>query len=187
MKYSWVYLLAVLLLLSCSKQSKMSRKLNCGTLDIENPTTTTITTDFKNKFKLTISSNWKTELYFNEYQSEIFVADTTKQLTESFILITSFNRGVLNLNTDFYKRIDSISINEKLYIINSGKQSFQSNPAYWYVAKGFKNGFTYHQFNLTVKQSENTYFNAYSEIYGDYKINERICETISILEKVEFL
>jgi hypothetical protein len=184
MKYSWIYLLSVLFLLSCSKQSKMSREFNCSNHKIENHKTTT---DFKNKFKLTNSSNWKTELYFNEYQSEIFVADTTKQLTESFILITSFNRGVLNLDTDFYKRIDSISKNEKLQVINSGKQSFQSNPAYWYVAKGIKHGLTYHQFNITVKQSENTYFNAYSEIYGDNKINERICETISILEKVEFL
>jgi len=170
--------------LSCSKQSKFSKIYNCNSTIIEN---TKAVIDFKKNFKLIIPTNWKTKLYFNENESEIFSADTLKQLTESFILGTSFNHGILNFDANFYKKTDSILTKNNLLIINSGNQSFQSKPAYWYVAKGSKNGFIYHQFNLTIKQSKNTYFNAYSEIYGANKINERICETISILEKIEFL
>ena len=184
MKYLVVYLLATLFFFSCSKQSEISKIFNCDTNEIENPKATV---DFHKNFTLTTSSNWKTDLYFNEFQSEIFVADTTKQLTASFILIASFNQGVLNFDANFRNRIDSISKKENLQIINFGKQFFQSKPGYWYIAKGLKNGFTYHHFNLTIKQSDNTYFNAYSEIYGDNNIDERICETISLLEKVEFL
>jgi len=172
------------LFLSCSNQSELSKKYACNVTEINNPNTIT---DFNKNFKLTISSNWKTTLYFNKFESEIFTADTLKQLTESFILGTSFNLGALNFNDDFYKKTDSILASNNLQLINSGKQSFQSKPTYWYVVKGVKNGFTYHQFNLTTKQSENTYFNAYSEIYGEDNITERICETISILEKIEFL
>ncbi|MBL4939470.1 MAG: hypothetical protein JKY16_04215 [Lutibacter sp.] len=162
----------------------MSNKFNCDNIKIKNATTIL---DFNKNFKLTAPSNWKTELYFDKYQSEIFVADTTKQLTESFILITSFNQGMLNFDANFHNKIDSISIKEKLQIINFGTQIFLLNPTYWYVSKGEKNGFTYHQFNVTIKLSENTYFNAYSEIYGDNNIEERICESIAILEKIKFL
>jgi hypothetical protein len=38
-----------------------------------------------------------------------------------------------------------------------------------------------------VKISDNTYFNAYSEIYGEENIEERICKSIAIIETVEFL
>lgn len=184
MKYSIISVVAFFLFLSCSKQSELSKKYNCKVIEIENPKTII---DFNKKFKLTTPSNWKTELYFSEFESEIFTADTIKQLTESFIFGASFNTGSFSLNDEFYKKTDSILVKNNLQIINSGTHSFQNKPTYWYVAKGLKNGFTYHQFNLTAKQSENTYFNAYSEIYGEDNINERICETISILEKVEFL
>ncbi len=178
------FIVATFLFISCSNQSELNKIYACDVDEIETPK---VIIDFNKNFKLTISNNWKTNLYFDEFQSEIFTADTVKQLTESFILGSSFNFGVLNFNNNFYKRTDSILKQNKLEAINSGSQPFQFKPSYWYVAKGFKNGFTYHQFNLTAKLSETTYFNAYSEIYGDNNINERICETISILEKVTFL
>ena len=184
MKYSPIYVLIVLFFISCSKLAKISEIFNCDVIEIKNSKTIL---DFNNTFILEVSSSWKTELYFSKYQSEIFVADTTKQLTESFILITSFNQGMLNFDANFHNKIDSISIKEKLQIINFGTQIFLLNPTYWYVSKGEKNGFTYHQFNVTIKLSENTYFNAYSEIYGDNNIEERICESIAILEKIKFL
>jgi len=71
--------------------------------------------------------------------------------------------------------------------IKSGQILFQNKPALWYVVKGKKNGFPYHQFNLMVENTETTYFSVYSEIYGDKNIEERICESISIIDKIEFL
>jgi len=180
-----VYLTFVLfLILSCSKQSELHKKYNCSTNNIENLKTIK---DFNKNFKLTISSNWKSSFYFSEFQSEIFSADTTKQLTDSFILGTSFNQGIINFNAEFHQKKDSILTVNNLELINSGEQLFLTKPSYWYVVKGIKNGYTYHQFNSTIKLSESTYFIGYSEIYGDANINERICETISILEKIEFL
>jgi len=136
---------------------------------------------------LLVPNNWKSKLYFSKNESEIFVADTIKQLTNSFILSTSFNSGEVIFDANFYKKTDSILALNNLQIINSGDEVFQSKPTFWYVAKGFKNGFTFHQFNLTSKRTEKTYFNASVQIYGDNNINNRICEAISILEKVEFL
>ncbi|WP_372792460.1 hypothetical protein [Lutibacter sp.] len=184
MRNIFSFLVIIILLLSCSNSSVLHKEFACSNSKIENPK---VITDFNKNFKLSISNNWKTRLYFSEYESEIFAADTLKQLTESFILGTSFNFGALNFDANFYKKTDSILKQSNLEIVNSGKELFQSKQAYWYLAKGYKNGFTYHKFNLTAKLSENSYFNGYSEIYGDNNINERICETISILEKIEFL
>ncbi|AMC10080.1 hypothetical protein Lupro_01910 [Lutibacter profundi] len=171
-------------LISCNNPSELSKKYNCPVNKSEK---TLSVYDFKKNFKLDIITNWKTKLYYNNFESEIFTADTTKQLTKSLILVASFSTGILNIDSLFYRRVDSILKKNNLQIIDSGNQPYQSKPTYWYVAKGVKNGFSYHQFNLTTKRSENTYFNVYSEIYGDTDINERICETISLIEKVEFL
>ncbi len=184
MKYLIVYFLIAFFFFSCSNQSKINKIFNCDAIKIKNPESIL---DFNKNFRLTAPSDWKTELYFDKYQSEIFVADTTKQLTESFILIASFKLGNLNFDTDFHNRINSILQKENLQIINSGNESFQSKPTYWYVTKGAKNGFTHHQFNIIVKLSENSYFKGYSEIYGANNIEDRICESITILEKIEFL
>jgi len=162
----------------------MSKIYTCETTSYKNSTSQL---DFKKNFKLELPTNWKTNLYYDDYKSEIFTADTTKQLSESFILGASFNFGVLEFDDSFYKRTDSILAVSALKIMNSGNQLFQKKPSYWYVVKGTKNGFPYHQLNLTVINSTNTYFNAYSEIYGEDTINERICEAISIIEKVEFV
>ncbi|MCF6167067.1 hypothetical protein [Lutibacter sp.] len=171
-------------LFSCANQSELSKKYSCPSDKLEKYSSIS---DFNKNFKLDIPTIWKTELYFDKFQSEIFTADTTKQLTKSLILVASFSTGTLNFDAPFYRKVDSILLKNNLQIIDSGNQPYQSKPTYWYVAKGVKNGFSYHQFNLTTKRSENTYFNVYSEIYGDNNINDRICETISILNKVEFL
>ncbi|MDF1517575.1 MAG: hypothetical protein RQ864_08990 [Lutibacter sp.] len=155
-----------------------------------NPTTyknTKEITDFKKNFTLNIPTNWKTKLYFDNYQSEIFTADTIKQLSETYILAASFNFGTLNFNSDFHLRKDSVLTANNLKIIDSGNESFQSKPSFWYVSKGTKNNFDYHRFTVLTKISENIYFSAYTEIYGNANVDKRICESILLLESIHFL
>lgn len=176
--------LIFLLILACSKQSEIAKKMNCSPTIYKN---TKQITDFNKNFTLNIPTNWKTELYFDNYQSEIFTADTLRQLSETFILAVSYNLGVLNFDKDFHHRKDSVLKANNLKIIDSGNQSFQSKPSFWYVSKGTKNNFEYHRFTVMTKLSENTYFSAYSEIYGNANIDQRICESISLLESIQFL
>lgn len=176
--------LIFLLISACSKQSEIAKKMNCSPTIYKN---TKQITDFNKNFTLNIPSNWKTGLYFDNYQSEIFTADTLKQLSETFILAVSYNLGALNLDKDFHHRKDSVLKANNLKIIASGNESFQSKPSFWYVSKGTKNNFEYHRFTVMTKLSENTYFSAYSEIYGNANIDQRICESISLLESIQFL
>lgn len=184
MKNIALFGLIFLLLSGCSKQSEIAKKMNCSLTTYEN---TKQITDFNKNFTLSIPTNWKTELYFDNYQSELFSADTIKQLSETYILAASYNLGALNFDKDFHHRKDSVLSVNNLKIIDSGNESFKSKPSFWYVAKGTKNNFDYHRFTVMTKLSENTYFSAYSEIYGTTNIDKRICESISLLESIQFL
>jgi len=177
-------ILIVIILISCSNQSELGEKFNCNNSDEEN---TSMVSDFKKNFRLKLPTSWKKDLYYDNFQSELFAADTTKQLTDTFILGSSFNSGNLNFDEFYYKKNDSILTESNLQKLNFENLLFQSKSAFWYVAEGSKNNFKYHTFNLVVKLSENTYFNAYSEIYGEENIEERICKSIAIIESVEFL
>lgn len=184
MKYLLILSIITFTFFSCSKHSELAKTFDCNTTNLNNLITIS---DFKNNFKISIPNNWKTNLYYDNYQSEIFTADTIKQLSETYILDMSFNYGNLLFNDSFHKKTDSLLTSSNLQKIKSNAIQFQNKPAYWYVVKGTKNGFNYHQFNLIVINSENTYFTANSEIYGNNHIEERICESISILDKIEFL
>ena len=184
MKNIALFGLIFLLLSGCSRHSEIAEKMNCSPTIYKN---TKQITDFNKNFILNIPTNWKTELYFDNYQSEIFTADTIKQLSETYILAASFNFGALNFDKDFHHRKDSVLSVNNLKIIDSGNESFKSKPSFWYVAKGTKNNFDYHRFTVMTKLSENTYFSAYSEIYGSTNIDKRICESISLLESIQFL
>lgn len=184
MKYTLYFFTLVFILPSCTKQSELSKKLNCNA---SKTTNSKVYTDFKNNFKISIPTNWKTELYYNDYQSEIFTADTTKQLSETFIIDAAFNYGNLEFTEDFYKKTDSILAISNLKKVKGDRLKFKSKPAYYYLVTGSKNGFVYNQLNLIVKLSQATYFTAYSEIYGTATVEERICESIALLNSIEFL
>jgi len=184
MKNHLFFLLLSITIFSCSKQTPLTEKFKCKSVKINNLESVY---DFNKNFKIRIPTSWKTNLYYDKYESSVFAADTLRELTDSYILGTSFTYGKLDFNEAYIKKIDSVLTVNSLEKIDEGNELFKTKKTYWYLVKGKKNGFPYQQFNLTVKLSENTYFNAYSEVYGEDNIHRRTCESISIIEKIEFL
>lgn len=172
------------ILISCKPTTELEKEFNCNTLKINNLKEYK---DFKNNFTIKLPSNWKTSKYYSDFESTIYSADTVKDLTSTYILNASFNLGTLLIDAQLEQKTDSLIQVNSFQKLKSGKITFQNNPAFWYLVKGTKNGFPYQQFNLLVKNSSNTFFSAYSEVYGDEKIEERICESISLIENIEFL
>jgi len=181
------YVLSLILfiaLISCEKPSKLELKLNCSSSKNYKYNKTK---DFNNNFTMKIPKSWKTNYYYDINTSEIYAADTIKELTKSFIVGVSFHKGNIELNNVYNKKIDSLLFLKKLNKYAFENEPFTNKPAYWYLVDGTKNGFTYHQLNITIKNSDKSYINATSEIYGDQLINDRICKSISILKTIQFL
>lgn len=183
MKRKWFIFILSIFLAACSTQSDLEKIFQCNS-SIEKPNK--VISDFKKNFTLSIPNYWKTELYYNEFQSEIICADTTKQLTDTFILDVSFNYGNLKFDTDFYRKNDSILKSFNYQKTNSNTFKFQSKSGYYNIIKGQKNKFPYNQLNIYVILSENTYLYVNSEIYGEDNVNERVCESIAIINQIEF-
>lgn len=183
MRKSILLLMSIMVIVACQKQSNINKNFNCN---IENHKDVKQYTDFNKNFKIKIPSHFNTSLYYNSHQSEIFTADTTKQLSESFILKTSFNHGEIDFNNDFYHKTDSLIKRNNFELVSSKNDIIKEKNAYWYVVKGIKKEFTYHQLNLILKLSTNTYFSATTDLYGENNINERICASLSIFKTIEF-
>ena len=171
-------------LISCTSPTELEKEFNCKSNDLDNLKSYT---DFKNNFKLQLPTTWKTSKFYSDVESNIYTADTVKELTSTYILNASYNFGELTINAELERKTDSLITANSFQKIKFGKATFKNKPAFWYLIKGKKNGFPYQQFNLLVKNSSAAYFSAYSEVYGAEKIEERICESISILENNEFL
>lgn len=179
-----IILIAIIGISSCSKKSNLQKEFICETLNFTN--TETIN-DFKNKFSITIPKHWKTQLYFDNLQSQIFTADTTKNFTNTYQINFEYNSGDLKINEEFKTKIIEDLKTNNLQVLKSKQDNFKEKPSFWTVSKGKKVGYDFYYFEMFVKYNKINYYKITSDIYGDKNINERFCESIAIIEKMEFL
>lgn len=180
--YFTLFLILMISFFSCTTKLTLQEDLDCSRPNL-------FVNNFERKdmhknFKVVIPSNWKYQLYYDEYQSSIFMADTIKELTNTFILDVAWKNGNLELNNSFEK---SLLHANNYSIVKSNLEQFKDSPCYWNVSKGTKNNFTYHIFNLFIKTSKENYLEIKTEIYGDEMIDERLCDALQIINTIEIL
>ena len=184
MKYSILIIVTLLSIISCSKPSELQKTFNCKTQHISN---TQEITDFQKKFTISIPKHWKKSFYYDTVQTQIQVADTLKQLTDTYLLIASLNSGELNINDTFKNKVLK-GLEQETYENTKYKfVQFKNKPSIWFLAKGKKLDKTYHLFQLFIKNSPTDYYEITSQFFGDDLVDERLCESIAILEKIKFL
>jgi hypothetical protein len=183
MKLKLMLLLFILITtISCHKKSSLEKEFNCSnSIDLSNSKEYR---DIKKNYKISIPIQWKTKLYFDEYQSDIFTADTIKQLSDSYIIDTSWKMGELNFDEGFISKINSQT---DLEVVNSKLLTFLGHPTYWSLSEGKKGKLEYHIFNLYIKTSFDSYLLASAQIYGNQNIEKRLCESISIFNTIKIL
>lgn len=173
--------IVILILTSCEKKTKLQEEFLCKTHQFSN--TETIA-DFKNKFTLEIPKHWKTELYFDNVQSQIFTADTTENLTQSYTVNVEYNSGDLQINNEFSTKIIQDLEAKQLQVLKNKNDIFNGKSSFWAVAKGKKQNFDYYYFELFVKENNTNYYKLSSEIYGNENIDERFCESIALMQSL---
>ncbi len=185
MKFKFgIVLLIIITVTSCTNKTALETAFNCSN-NISFSDTKKIK-DIKKNFTITVPENWKTQLYYDEFQSDIFTADTIKELSSTYILDTSWKFGELILDADFESKIVS-TIDSDLNLVNSKFEIIQEKPAFWYLKKGENKGFDYQVLHIFIKTSVDTYLEIKTEVYGSDNVNKRYCESIQLIKTIEFL
>jgi len=185
MKQLVLLFIGAFLLGSCAKNDLKS-EFNCG------PSTTNLELkeyrDVLKKFRASVPAHWKTQLYYDDYQSQLYSADTTKSLKETYIIDIAWHQGELAIDQFFDQTVrDTLAIKQQLSYIKSSLSQFKDRPAYWNLSKGKTGQLEYHFLQLYVKSAPDEYFTFTTKVYGDAKIDERLCESLALYEKITFI
>lgn len=176
-------LILLVVIVSCGKKTSLSEKFNCNASFLSN---LEIVEDVKNNFSIKLPKTWKTNLYFDDLQSSIYTADTTKQLTKSLLLDFSYIKKDIEFNTLFKLQQEQEGLAKKLILKDFQKTLFLGKESCYTISKGKKEKYPYLLFNLFIKENTSNFVFVKTEIYGDSLVNERICEAINIIEKIKF-
>ena len=144
--------------------------------------------DILKKFKLVVPKNWETQLYYDDFKSQIYAADTAKALTGTYILDVAWHQGELTLDDELAKKVtDTLSIREQMTTIKSGFSEFKKKPTYWNLSQGKKSGRLYTFIQLYLKTEVDEYFLLTTKVYGDTDVNKRLCESLELFNKVKII
>lgn len=183
MKYLYLSI-TIIILTSCKKQSNLQKDFICKTISFSK---TKEILDFKKQFSISTPNNWKTNLYYDNTQTQIYTADTTKQLSDTYILDIAFNSGELILDESFKNKIIEDLKEEQLQNLKFKFDTFKKKSCLWFVSKGMKKKLDYYYFQMFVLNSPTDYYEITTKIYGNELLDERLCESIAIISEMKFL
>lgn len=161
---------------SCTQKSELALYFNCNK-DYGNDDLKTLN-DINNNYSITFPTHWKSSLYYDEYQSDIYIADTTKSLTSTYILNISNKKGDLIFDENFKTKLSSELAVQNLQLIKIDAVQYLETASYYAHATGNKNNYSYHLIEIFKPANNNSFFDIKIELYGDNQLNERICEAI---------
>lgn len=173
-----------LLFYSCDKESELKKDFSCNDHSFQN---LEVIKDVKGNFSVKFPSSWKTNLYTDEVQSSIYGADTTKQLTETFLLDVSFVSNSIEINPIFKLKIEQENLAKNLIKKKEKEIMFLNKPSYYVVSAGKKGKFEYQALQIFINLNEEKLILIKAEVYGDSLVNERLCKAITLIEKIKIL
>jgi hypothetical protein len=173
---------ASLLLFNCSQPSEISKDFNCKTVAYKNLEKVI---DVKNLFSIQIPRTWKTNLFYDNIQSSIYTADTTKQLTETLLLdITIINKNI-KFDIPFKLKTEQENLTKNLIKVKSKETSIINKPVYYSISKGKKGIYNYQVCHFFIKVNEQNFILAKAEVYGDSLVKKRFCKAFDLIEKIK--
>ena len=185
MKYIYILIATLFIFTSC-ENNELKEQFECDA-----PTHFTNTKEYKDvlsKFYIEIPKYWKTQLYYDEFQSDLYSADTTKQLSETYLIDITWHQGELNFDKEFKSNISkNLKGKGLLKVIKSGIVKFKKHDSYYNLSTGKNSELTYHYLQIYLKYKPDEYFTFTSKIYGDRNTNERVCASISIFNNIIFI
>ena len=175
-------LLVIVLVTSC-KKTVLDNDFSCNSTIVKGVLERN--EDVKKTFSIQIPTHWKTNLFFDDIQSSIYFADTTKQLTETVLLDITQVKKEYNFTANFKKQLLKNDSVQQLKLVKEKEIKLLEKPAYYRVSKGFKGTYPYQIVNIYIKQNNNSAFHIKTEVYGDSLINKRLCKAMQLINTLE--
>ena len=170
------------LISACTKPTELEKEFMCKSETFSGSTENT--KDVKNTFSVAIPKQWKTNLFYDEVQSSIYFADTTKQLTQTVLIdITQLSKKY-QFDANFKKQLYKNDSLLNLKSITGKEFLYKENPSYFAISKGKKGNFSYQILNIFIQQNNNNSFHFKTEVFGDKEVNERFCKAINLLKSI---
>lgn len=141
--------------------------------------------DFKNNFTIKTPKYWKTKLYYDNRQSEIFSADTIKNLSDTYIMDYSAILGRIDINKDLQEKVKQKTQENAMETVKESFHKFKGFDAFANLSKGTSRGMDLYIFQYYIKLNDEKYLLIKTEFYGIKDFDSRFCESISLLEKIK--
>lgn len=175
--------LTLLTIFSCHKNSIFPKELtSCDKIysseDLEQ------VVDFKQNFSIDIPKHWNTKMYYDNFRSEIFSADTIKPISETYILQVSHIQSAIQINDTLVKSLNKKSSDHHRTEELVKFHQFKDREALIFVSSGMENNLPLYILQDYVKIDQDQYLLMKVDIYGSENIEERLCEALQLLEKV---
>jgi len=166
----------------CENPSDLSKQFSCeNTSSLSNLESVK---DFNKSFTVKLPKHWKTKLYYDSTQSEIFSADTIKKLTDSYIMDFAMVKSPIEISEKLSQKIHQKSMDNMLETSKESFHQFKGNDAYAHLGVGKSRGLPFYVFQYYIKTSEENYILIKTEFYGEENFENRFCEAINLIDKI---
>ena len=180
----FIVLAAFVFLISCQDSIELSTQFSCeNMLQLKNLETVN---DFNKNFSVKLPKYWNTKLYFDDMQSGIFSADTLKSLSESYIIDFAMIRSSIEISEKLSDRIHQKNMDNMMETSKESFHSFKGNKAYAHLGKGKSRGLDFYVFQYYIKMSSENYMLIKTEFYSEENFENRLCEAINLIKKIDF-
>lgn len=180
--YSIVYLFLLLATIySCSDKNSLFKDYHCKTKQLK----LVAIHDALQKFKLNIPNNWKTELYIDKNNSIFVTADTTKQLSKTFIIKLSYITGAINFNKNSATTLKQRLAKDFWKTYKTSKGFFNGYPALLLYSENQQLKIKTSSLHIFFNANKQYHFEIEIQCFGNKNKQERFCKAITIIKTLK--
>ena len=180
LKFSIIFLIFI----GCNQTSQLGGEFTC---DPSYDLTLALETDLKKKFQIGIPSTWKVNLYQDEVQSSIYVADTAVALSNSILMDVTWVKDNIKFDKVFLLKNEQQELFKKNIKVVSKEIEFQGKKTHYALFKGNKNNLPYQSLHSFIKIDDMSFLKVKIDLYGKEEIQERLCKALSIIDQIKIL
>ena len=183
MKQLFLFIGISLSLISCNKQSELSKTFKCKTTTL--PDGIEVVDEYQNRFSIELPKSWKTELYNISNQSGIISADTTQLASNFYKLDVGIVNGNIDLSSSLHKQVEAIMKSNNLKTVQHTFLPYKTFDSYAHLAHGIQMNIPYYIFQYYIKLDNKKYLLIKSEFYGEDNIDNRFCESLALINTLK--